>query len=498
MIIPTIRIFTTDEWQIYKDLRLGALVEAPYAFGSSYAEESQRPDSYWARRLTNGASSEWDLPLIAEVDGQPAGLSWGKIEPVEPEKAYLYQVWVKPEFRRLGLGQMLVEAVITWAREKNARCLELGVTAGDSPAMRLYQRLGFEPCGEPQPFRPEADLMGLPMQLNLEEKIMSNISLRRLGRSGIEVSPVGFGCWAIGGPWQFMERPAGWGEVDDQESIRAIHAALENGINFFDTAANYGTGHSERILGQALAGKRQRAVIATKFGFNIDETGKRVTRFDHPAEVIRDARRSCEASLRRLGTDSIDLFQLHVSDFPVESAPEMQEELENLVFEGKIRAYGWSTDSLERAAAFAGGEHYAAVQHDLNIIWDAPEMLAYCERQDLASVNRSPLARGALTGKYDQSTAFGGDDVRITSWSMEHYFTPTLEKLDALRSILTSGGRTLAQGALCWILTRSQKTIPIPGIRSVSQLQENAAALQAGLFTPEQMDQVETLLDRSK
>ncbi len=96
---------------------------------------------------------------------------------------------------------------------------------------------------------------------------------RILGCSGIEVSVLGMGCWAIGGLWQWLDGPGGWGEVDDAESIRAIHAALEHGINFFDTAANYGTGHSERILGQALAGRRQQAVIATKFGFVVDEAG---------------------------------------------------------------------------------------------------------------------------------------------------------------------------------------------------------------------------------
>src|SRR5512143_3077930 len=126
---------------------------------------------------------------------------------------------------------------------------------------------------------------------------------RTLGRSGIEVSALGMGCWAIGGLWQWLDEPGGWGEVDDAESIRAIHAALAQGINFFDTAANYGTGHSERILGQALAGRRHQAVIATKFGFVVDEAGKRVTRFDHDDDVIRDVRAACEASLRRLGTD---------------------------------------------------------------------------------------------------------------------------------------------------------------------------------------------------
>ncbi|NTU84067.1 MAG: aldo/keto reductase [Chloroflexales bacterium] len=144
----------------------------------------------------------------------------------------------------------------------------------------------------------------------------------------------------------------------------------------------------------------------------VDEFCKRVTRFEQADDVIKDARPACEASLRRLGTDYIDLFQLHVWDYPAEPAVALREVLEGLVQEGKIRAYGWSTDSVELARVFAEGEHCAAIQHDLNVVLDAPEMLALCEEQNLASVNRSPLARGALTGKYSKDTHFAENDVR--------------------------------------------------------------------------------------
>ena len=164
---------------------------------------------------------------------------------------------------------------------------------------------------------------------------------------------------------------------------------------------------------------------------------------------------------------------------------------------GKIRAYGWSTDDPQLAQIFAQGEHCAAIQHDLNVIMDAPEMLALCEREKLASVNRSPLARGALTGKYSKNSLFAENDVRTDDWSSEHFFRPTLEKLEALRSILTSNGRTLAQGALAWVLTRSQSAIPIPGIRTVKQAEENARAMQIGLLSPDQMQEIEKLLGRA-
>ena len=317
---------------------------------------------------------------------------------------------------------------------------------------------------------------------------------RTLGRSGLPVSAMGLGCWAIGGPWQWLDGPGGWGDIDDNESIRAIHAALDLAINFFDTAANYGTGHSERILGRALEGKRDKAVIATKFGFVVDEDAKRVTfrADDHLLHV----RNECEASLRRLNTDVIDLYQLHVWDYPLEKVSAMVDLLESLVNEGKIRYYGWSTDSVEGARLFAEGKHCVAIQHDLNVILDAPEMLAVCEELNLASINRSALARGALSGKYTQASVFPQNDVRNDPWSREHFFAPTLSQLDALREILTSNGRSLVQGALAWIWARSEKTIPIPGFKTVAQVEENANAMELGPLTADQMKEIDSILKR--
>jgi aryl-alcohol dehydrogenase-like predicted oxidoreductase len=320
---------------------------------------------------------------------------------------------------------------------------------------------------------------------------------RRLGRSGIEVSPMGMGCWAIGGPWQFVNGPGGWGEVDDDESIRAVHAALANGVTFFDTAATYGTGHSEEVLGRALAGRRDQVVIGTKFGFNVDEAAKRVTFRDNWRDAIGDLRADCERSLRHLGTDFIDLYQLHVWDYPLDLAGELREALEGLVAEGKIRNYGWSTDDDVSARVFAEGEHCAAIQHDLHVMRDAPEILDLCEQADLASVNRSPLARGALTGKYSKDTIFGPDDVRRDTWSMDTFFNPTLDKLEAVRDILTSDGRSLTQGALAWIWARSDKTVPIPGIRTVAQAEENAAAIAHGPLSEDQVAQIDALVGRA-
>jgi aryl-alcohol dehydrogenase-like predicted oxidoreductase len=325
---------------------------------------------------------------------------------------------------------------------------------------------------------------------------ITNVPQRMLGRSDLRVSPMGLGCWAIGGLWYWLDGPGGWGDIDDNESVRAIHAALDLGINFFDTAANYGTGHSERILARGLEGRRDKAVIATKFGFHVDEAAKHVTfrTDDHLLHV----RAECENSLRRLNTDVIDLYQLHVWDYPLEKIPAMVELLESLVSEGKIRYYGWSTDSVEGARLFAQGKHCVAIQHDLNVILDAPEMLALCDELNLASINRSALARGALSGKYTKDTIFPQNDVRNDEWSRDHFFTPTLSQLDAIRGILTSNGRTLVQGALAWIWARSEKTIPIPGFKTFAQVQENAKALELGPLTAEQMKEIDVLLRRSR
>ncbi len=325
---------------------------------------------------------------------------------------------------------------------------------------------------------------------------MLNVGWRTLGKSEIKVSSMGLGCWAIGGPWQLLDSPGGWGEVDDAESIRAIHAAMDHGVNFFDTAANYGAGHSEDILGRALAGRRDQAVIATKFGFEVDEAGKRVSRFPQESDVIENLPADCERSLKHLRTDCIDLYQLHVWDYPIRLAADVCGALEKLVRDGKIRAYGVSTDSVELARAFAAGEHNAAVQHDLNVMMDASEMLMFCEQENLASVNRSPLARGALTGKYRGAVSFAADDVRSAQWSKDRFFTPTIEKLESIREVLTSEGRTLTQGALAWIWAHSEKTVPIPGFRTVAQAEEDAGAMACGPLNAQQMQQIETILGR--
>lgn len=329
---------------------------------------------------------------------------------------------------------------------------------------------------------------------------MSATFTRRLGRCSIQVSAMGLGCWAIGGPFWAGDDAVGWGEVDDNESIRAIHRALDLGVSFFDTADVYGTGHSERVLGRALTDHRDQVVIATKFGNTFDETTRQITGSDASPEYIRQA---CEASLQRLNTDYIDLYQFHLNDYDPNQAGAVRDVLEELVAEGKIRQYGWSTDFPERARVFAEGPNCTVVQHQMNVLDDAGPMIALCEQVDLASINRGPLAMGLLTGKYRTDSKLTSDDVRgDKSPAWMKYFKDGrpnpewLKKLEATREILTSGGRTLAQGALAWIWARSERTIPIPGFRTVAQVEENTAAMQFGPLSAEQMREIDVLLGR--
>lgn len=322
---------------------------------------------------------------------------------------------------------------------------------------------------------------------------MEAVLTRKLGRSGIEVSAMGMGCWAMGG--------SGWGGgADDDQSLLGIQRAMELGVNFFDTADAYGAGHSETVLAQAIQGKRDQVVIATKFSYLPTEASKQRPNGSADPQSIREF---CEASLKRLNSDYIDLYQFHMNNFPADQAEPVRDTLEELVKAGKIRAYGWSTDFPDRARMFAQGEHCSAIQVQLNVLDDAADILAVCDEFDLAAINRGPLAMGLLTGKYKPDTTLPSDDVRgpnAPEWMK--YFKDGqpnpewLNKMEAIRDVLTSGGRTLAQGAIAWLWARSDKNLPIPGFRTLAQAEENCGALRFGALNAEQMRQIDVVLER--
>ncbi|WP_196259126.1 aldo/keto reductase [Pelagibacterium limicola] len=325
---------------------------------------------------------------------------------------------------------------------------------------------------------------------------------RTLGRSGIKTGAIGLGCWAIGGPFFMHGKPDGWGGVDDAESIRAIEVAIELGANLIDTADAYGTGHSERVIGRAVANRRPEVAIATKFGFTYDETTKALGEIDISPDYIR---RACKASLERLRTSYIDLYQIHPGEMPFDQIERAAETLEKLCEEGSIRFWGWSTDNAAAAARLVNYPHFTAVQQELSVFRDGPGVISLCEAENLASLNRSPLAMGMLTGKFSASTVLSTDDVRGAGHDWVRDFAngrPTAEalaKLDAIRELLQTGGRTLAQGALGWILARSPKTIPIPGFKSEAQVRDNLGALEKGPLPKDVMDEIARVLpDRAQ
>lgn len=321
---------------------------------------------------------------------------------------------------------------------------------------------------------------------------------RRLGRSGLQVSALGLGCWALGGAMAAGDQPLGYAAVDEDEAVRGLHRAIELGVTLVDTADAYGAGRSESRLAPVLAAHPQ-VLAATKFGNTIDEDRGQLTGEDTSPAYVRTAVR---ASLRRLGRQRIDLYQLHSVPVDAERAAELVSTLEDLVADGLVGWYGVSTDDPEQAEAFASGAHCTAMQVRLNVVEDNPEMLALCERHDLAVLCRSPLAMGLLGGRYTSSSTLPADDIRgqappWLTWFRDGRPDPAfLDRIGMVREVLTAGGRTLAQGGLAWIWAHDERTIPLPGFRDVAQAQENALALTQGPLTPQEHQRIEATLDR--
>jgi aryl-alcohol dehydrogenase-like predicted oxidoreductase len=319
---------------------------------------------------------------------------------------------------------------------------------------------------------------------------------RDLGtRTRVSVGAIGLGCWAIGGPWTSNGKPAGWGEVDDEESVRAIRHALELGVTLFDTADVYGCGHSERVLGRALAARRDDAVIVTKVGNRFDEQTRTGGGTDLSPGYLR---RACDASLRRLDTDRIDVYLIHDGFASPEDVPAVVEVLEELVAAGKVRWYGSSVSDPAIVRAMAEGPHMVAAQHELSVLRGDLETLSVAEELGLASLNRTPLAMGLLSGRYRPDARPDVDDVRRTMpwWDFFHdgAMESWLGRIADVHTELTADGRSLVQGALGWIWARSPATLPIPGFRTVEQVRENVGAAEYGPLAPERMERIHALL----
>lgn len=325
-------------------------------------------------------------------------------------------------------------------------------------------------------------------QTVMEIENMSQISKNRLG----------MGCWAIGGTFFDGETQLGFEGTEDAQSIASIHAAYEAGVTLFDTAPVYGAGHSERLLGQALKGKSD-ATISTKIGLRFDESSRQVLGEDIDPTDLTTA---LNASRTRLQRDYLDIVFLHLNTLPVAKAEPLFDVLEKAVGQGRIGAYGWSSDFPDNVNAVARRPGFLAVQHAMNVFFDAPSMMKVVDRFELCSFNRSPLAMGLLTGKFNDGAQVANGDVRLNSFHWMDYFkdgkvVPEFTaRVEAVRDLLTVGGRSLAQGALGWLWAKSQATFPIPGARTPEQALHNAKALEFGALPESVMAEIETVLQR--
>jgi aryl-alcohol dehydrogenase-like predicted oxidoreductase len=293
---------------------------------------------------------------------------------------------------------------------------------------------------------------------------------RALGRTGFDVSEIGFGAWGIGG------RTVGttsYGDTDDRTSLAALDRALDRGINFFDTSSAYGNGHSEALIGQAFSAKRDRAVIATKAGYDAWDKAPDFS----PAAVISSA----EASLRRLRTDYIDLFQLHNPPQEALRAPELREALAELQRVGKIRAWGVSAKNPVEAIEAVREFDVAVVQANFNMmdVRALDGLLAEVEQRKAGFIGRTPLCFGFLSGAISKLTAFPPGDHRL-GWSRAQLDNWIDGASDLLAAVQAAPGREGARSALRFCLAFPAISSAIPGILTPAEADENARASDFG------------------
>ena len=315
---------------------------------------------------------------------------------------------------------------------------------------------------------------------------------RELGSTGWHVSTISFGAWAIG---------SAWGQVDPTESLRALHEAVDLGVNFFDTADVYGDGQSERLLAQLRRDRPEEIIVATKAGRRLDP---------HTSEGYNAANLTAfvDRSLKNLETESLDLLQLHCPPIDVYYRPDVFEALEDLVRQGKIRKYGVSVERVEEALKAIEFPNVCSVQIIFNMFRQRPADLFFAEaaRRKVGILARLPLSSGMLTGKLNVNSKFAADDHRNFNRHGEAFdrgetfsgvdYETGLAAIEELRSLLPEG-MTMAQFALRWILMFDAVTCAIPGAKRPAQVEENVRAADFPPLLPETMRRVRELYERS-
>ncbi|MFX3636420.1 MAG: aldo/keto reductase [Candidatus Pristimantibacillus sp.] len=310
---------------------------------------------------------------------------------------------------------------------------------------------------------------------------------RQLGSSELQVSEISFGTWAIGGSW---------GSVNDKESLLALEAAIEAGVNFFDTADVYGDGHSERLLAQATKGREDEIHVATKFC--------RAGDIHDPATYSEAAVRAyCEASLKRLERERIDLYQIHCPPLSILQEGSVFRVLDQLQSEGKILHYGVSVESVEEGLLCLEQPNVRSLQVIFNIFRQKPleRLLDEAHRRGVGILVRLPLASGLLTGKFTAQSTFEADDHRRYNENGEQFnvgetfaglgFTKGVELAEQLRWIADGRGN-MTRASLRWLLDHEAVTCVIPGFRNVRQVEDNLAALSVPRFTVEEQNRLAT------
>ena len=303
---------------------------------------------------------------------------------------------------------------------------------------------------------------------------------RRLGKTGLEVSELGFGCWAIGG--------TSYGPTDDRESLQALAYAFDQGINFFDTADTYGNGRSETLVGETFkeSSKRLRTVLATKVGWDFYHGGGK--RNFNP-DYIRFA---CGESLKRLKTDYIDLYQLHNPRLEEIENGSMFPVLSQLKQEGKIRHFGISIH-LSREGVCAIQKGIETIQAIYNMMDQriCPELMPLCEEREIGLIAREPLYCGLLTDKYDTKTKFRKDDHR-NRWMRDKYLTD-LNKIGRIKSVFDLKQISLKQAAVEFVLSEKSVSTVIPGMKTVEHVQDHLRAISFPKLAKEDVERIQKL-----
>ena len=316
------------------------------------------------------------------------------------------------------------------------------------------------------------------------------MNYRSFGRTGWQVSEIGFGAWAIG---------AEWGSVSEQDAVAALHASIDNGVNFIDTADVYGDGRSERLISKVLKERSERIYVASKAGRRLNPhvpegfTKENLTRF-------------IERSLQNLEVEALDLVQLHCPPYQIDYLPEIFGYLDDLVAEGKLRFYGVSVEKVEEALKALEYPNIQSVQIIFNIFRQRPAELFFemAKKHKMGILARVPLASGLLTGKMNRESTFSSDDHRNFNRHGEAFdvgetfsgvdYDTGLEAVEKIRAMVPEGA-TMAQFALRWILMFEAITLAIPGAKNVQQARDNALAADMPAFSDEVMAATRQIYD---